>query len=284
MFDASPCPAAKFEPRTLCGSLVEKVVTSLPTCDMVSDVGAVMIKGTRCGTFVSAISVDCEEVEKSRVMDSLLSATGASSMTLVCPAWTITSSVHVNLRELPSISMLEDGSLPIVEMSLVIAVGDKMPVFVSSVRNKILSLSLCGIQSVALSSVYLELSVPNLRELLFPAGMTVMPSYICLNLRRLERVMFTGPPTLKEIKNGGFAGCCSLRSLLLPATVRVIEWGAFACSGIERMDLLEMPLTKASLWGMSRAQFIAFGSNVVDVFFGGATSPSLVDIRADFEG
>jgi hypothetical protein len=126
-----------------------------------------------------------------------------------------------------------------------------------------LSLSLCGVEPAALSDVLLVESVPDLRELLFPAGMTVLPSNICEDLRRLERVVFTGPPTLREIGSGGFTGCCSLRSILLPATVRVIDSGAFACSGIERMDLLEMSLTKANLWGMSHAQFIGLGRDVV---------------------
>jgi hypothetical protein len=276
LIDASPCPAAEFGSLTLGGSLVEKVVTSLPTCEKVSDVGAVMIEGTRCSTFVSAISVDCDKKEKSRVMDCLLSATGTPSMTLVCPAWTITSSVQVNLRGLPSISMLENGTLSVVGPSRVIAIGGKMPVFVSSVQNNILSLSLCGVQPVALSSVRLVKSVPNLRELLFPAGMTVMPSNICWKLRRLERVVFTGPPALKEIGESGFRGCCSLRSLLLPDTVTVIDRGAFAGSGIERMDLFEMSLTKASLLDMSRAQFIGFGRDVVDVKFSCAASLRLL--------
>jgi hypothetical protein len=181
----------------------------------------------------------------------------------------------VNLRELPSISMLEDGSLPIIGPSRVIAVGGKMPVFVSSVSIHILSLSFCGVQPAALDVLLVD-SVPDLRELLFPAGMTWLPSHICWNLRRLERVVFTGPPTLREIKSGGFAGCSSLRSLLLPATVRVINWGAFAGSGIERMNLLEMPLTKASLWGMSRVQSIGFGREVLYVDFSYAASLRLL--------
>ena len=138
-----------------------------------------------------------------------------------------------------------------------------------------MSLSLCGVQPAALSSVCLADSVPNLRKLLFPSGMTVLPSEICWNLRRLERVVFTGPPTLKEIGRSGFIGCCSLRSLLLPVTVTVIHWEAFAGSGIERMDLLEMPLTKASLWGMTRVQFIGFGRDV-DVDFSSAASLRLL--------
>jgi hypothetical protein len=174
--------------------------------------------------------------------------------------------------------MLEDGSLSIVGPSRVIAVGDKMPVFGSSGGNNILSLSLCGVQPAALSNVRLGNSMPDLRELLFPAGMTVLPPGICWNLRRLERVVFTGPPTLKEIESSGFDGCCSLRSLLLPARVTVIDSGAFAGSGIEIMDLLEMRLTKASLWGMSRVQFIGFGRDVVEVCFSWAASLRLLTV------
>jgi hypothetical protein len=174
--------------------------------------------------------------------------------------------------------MFENGSLPIVGPSRVTAVGNRMPVFLCNVRSHILSLSLCRVQPAALSSVRVCLvdSVPNLRELLFPAGMTVVPKDICLDLRRLERVVFTGPPTLNAIKRGAFHGCSSLRSLLLPATVTFIDVEAFARSGIERLDLLEMPLTKASLSDMTRAQFIGFGRDVVDVDFSSAASLRLL--------
>jgi hypothetical protein len=253
LIDAHRCPTAKFGVLPLAGSLVDEVVTSLPTCKMVSEIGAVMVRGTRCSRFVSAISASIAEVEQSKVMGSLLSVTGASSMSLVWPGWTITSHVQVNLQDLSTISMLEGGSLTIVRPSRVVAVGGKMPVFGSSVCDNVLSLSLCGVQPAALSNVRLGKNVPNIRELLFPAGMTVLPRNICLGLRRLERVVFTGPATLNKIENEAFDTCCSLRSLLLPATVRVIDWRAIHCSGIERKDLLEMPLTKASLLGMTRS-------------------------------
>jgi hypothetical protein len=55
-------------------------------------------------------------------------------------------------------------------------------------------------------------------------------------------------------------------------TVTIIEDCAFDGVGLERMNLLDLKMIKAGLDGITRVEFLAFGSLVEDVCFSGAAS------------
>jgi hypothetical protein len=157
--------------------------------------------------------------------------------------------------------------------SRVIASGNFLLVLAPPLEQHVFSLCLRGVRPEALSGVQLRHNVPDLRELFFPEGMTVLPGTLCENLRRLGRVVFPGAPVLTEVGWYAFLGCCSLRSLLLPTTMRIIGLWAFDGAAIERMNLLEVHrVQRAHLDGMTRVKFLAFGRSVNHVSFAGAAS------------
>jgi hypothetical protein len=268
LLDASRCPGAEFGRMTLSGSLLDKVITSFESCEAVCRIGAEILEGTQCSTFISAMKSKREELEESGVRNALLSVSGASSITLISPGCTITLSDVVDLQALPVICTGDGG--PITLPSRVIASGPLLPSF--SLPQNVLSLSLRGLRPEVLWYVGLSGNVRNLRELFFPEGMTVVPGCLCENLRRLKRVVFPGPSILTNVGRKAFAGCCSLGSFPLPATVKMIEKCAFSGTGIEGMDLLGLRVQSADCDEMTRVEFLAFGPSVDYFSFRSAAS------------
>jgi hypothetical protein len=218
------------------------------------------------------MKMNAEDVEESGVLSVLLSVSGASSITLISPGCTMTLSDEMDLETLPAVRMFKDGGCVITEPSRVIAEGNTFPVLGPSIQRHVLSLCLRRVQPKTLSFLILRREVPNLRELFFPEGMTVVSDSLCNNLRRLERVVFPGPAVLTKIGAFAFSGCCSLRSLTLPARVKLIRCRAFDGAGIERMSLLDMEIEEAYLNDMTRVKFLAFGPSIPNISFIGAAS------------
>ena len=73
-----------------------------------------------------------------------------------------------------------------------------------------------------------------LEDIIFPEGITAIPSYCCQNCASLRDVVIPG--TVKKINASAFSGCASLVNIDLPDSVTYIAESAFAYSGIKRFE------------------------------------------------
>lgn len=93
----------------------------------------------------------------------------------------------------------------------------------------------------------------NLRSLVLPKGLRVIPESLCEDCKGLKSVSI--PASVREIGDYAFEGCYSLESITLPEGVRSLGWGAFdGCASIRSFHvpatLVNMSIGDADGWTM----------------------------------
>lgn len=81
---------------------------------------------------------------------------------------------------------------------------------------------------------YIFYSADKLKEVKLPPSTTAVPSRCFIYCKALEKVDFNGAP-VRAIKYSAFGECVSLKSIILPATLKIIDDFAFSETGLEEV-------------------------------------------------
>lgn len=91
----------------------------------------------------------------------------------------------------------------------------------------------------AVSMNYLFFGCTDSARIVFDERVGSVPPFLCYNFMGLSEVEFAkGTPSLSTIGQCAFANCTSLRSIVLPVSVNLIESNAFSYCRLQRLELL----------------------------------------------
>lgn len=123
-----------------------------------------------------------------------------------------------------------------------------------------------------------------IKSIIFPDSVHTIGDECCRNLELLQQVIL--PKNLKKIPKSMFFSCDSLKTIVIPETVEIIENCAFLGSGIENIDIPDSVIIigVATFSGCSNLKTASIGSGIKQIWeeaFKDCSSLTAVNINVE---